>query len=54
LGDLQAVSEIADADSESREELIEQGQAAEAEAVAGVEDAPNADISEVRARRRLA
>ena len=53
-GDLQGLSDRADADSESVEELIEEGQAAEAEAVAGVEDAPDADISEVRVRRRRA
>ena len=51
-GDLQGLSNIADADSESVEELIEEGQALEADAVAGVEDAPDADISEVHTRQR--
>jgi uncharacterized protein YbjQ (UPF0145 family) len=53
-GDLQGLSEIADADSESVEQLIEEGQALEADAVAGVEDAPDADVSEVRVRQRPA
>jgi hypothetical protein len=34
------------------EELVEEGQALEADAVAGVEDAPDADASEVRVRQR--
>jgi hypothetical protein len=51
-GDLQGLSEIADADSESVEQLIEEGQALEAEAVAGVEDAADPDVSEVRVRQR--
>jgi hypothetical protein len=51
-GDLQGLSGIADADSESVEQLIEEGQALEAEAIAGVEDAPDADVSEVRVRQR--
>ena len=51
-GDLQGLSGIADVDSESVEQLIEEGQALEAEAIAGVEDAPDADVSEVRVRQR--
>jgi len=51
-GDLQGLSNIADADSESVEQLVEEGQAMEAEAIAGVEDAPDADVSEVRTRQR--
>jgi hypothetical protein len=51
-GDLQGLSAIADADSESVEQLVEEGQALEAEAVSGVEDAPDADVSEVRVRQR--
>jgi hypothetical protein len=46
-GDLQQLSNLADADSESVEELIEEGNAFEAEAIEGVEDAPDADVSEV-------
>ncbi len=49
-GDLQQLSDIADADSESVEELIEEGNAMEAEAVEGVEDAKPPDVSEVRTR----
>lgn len=51
-GDLQGLSNIADADSESVEQLVEEGQAMEADAIAGVEDAPEADISEVHTRQR--
>ncbi len=51
-GDLQGLSNVADADSESVEELVEEGQAMEADAIAGVEDSPDADISEVRTRSR--
>ena len=48
-GDLQGgLLNIADADSEGVEQLVEEGQVIEAEAVAGVEDAPDADISESR------
>jgi hypothetical protein len=41
-------SDVADADSESVEELLEEGNAFEAEAVEGVEDAKPPDVSEVR------
>lgn len=51
-GDLQGLSEIAGADSESVEELVEEGQALEAEAISGVEDAPDADTREVRVHER--
>jgi len=51
-GDLQGLSDVADADSESVEELIEDGQTLEAEAVEGVEDAPDADVKEVRIHER--
>jgi hypothetical protein len=46
-GDLQQISNKADADSESVQELIEEGNAFEAAAVAGVENAEDADVSEV-------
>ena len=49
-GDLQQISNIADADSESVEELAEEGNAFEAGIVQGVEDAPPADIAEVTTR----
>jgi hypothetical protein len=46
-GDLQQLSDAAEADSESVEELMEEGNTFEAEAVAGVESAKDADVSEV-------
>jgi N utilization substance protein A len=46
-GDIQQLPDAAGADSESVEELAEEGNAFEAEAVEGVEDAKDADISEV-------
>ena len=49
-GDLQQLSDVADADSESVKELMEEGNALEAEAVEGVEDAKPPDISEVKTR----
>jgi hypothetical protein len=47
-GDLQGLSNVESADSESVEELIEEGNAFEADVVTGVEDAGNADGKEVR------
>jgi hypothetical protein len=49
-GDLQQLSDVAEADSESVEELVEEGNAFEADAVQGVEDAKPPDVSEVRTR----
>jgi len=49
-GDLQGISDIADADSESVTELVEQGNAFEASVIAGVENGRNADVSEVTTR----
>ena len=46
-GDTEGLSQLADADSESVSELVEEGQAFEAEAIAGVENAPPADEAEV-------
>jgi hypothetical protein len=46
-GDLQGLSRAAQADSESVDELISEGNPFEAEAVAGVEDAGNAPQREV-------
>lgn len=46
-GDLQGLSNIEDADSESVDELLEEGNAFEAEAVAGVEHAGDAEEREV-------
>jgi hypothetical protein len=45
-GDLQGISIVEDADSESQKELIDEGQAFEAGIIKGVDDAP--DESEVR------
>lgn len=49
-GDLQGLSGIAGADSESVDELLEEGNAFEAEIVKGVQDVPDADEAEVRTR----
>jgi len=46
-GDIEGLSDTASADSQSVEELTEEGQAFEAEAVRGVEDAPDPDEAEV-------
>ena len=46
-GDLQGLSNIERSNSESVDELLEEGNAFEAEAVAGVENAGNADEEEV-------
>ena len=51
-GDLQGLSDVADADAESVRELVEEGQFFEAEVVSGVEEAPPADTGSVRIRRR--
>ncbi len=47
-GDLQGLSNVQGANSESVNELLEQGNAFEAEVVKGVEDAGEADKAEVR------
>lgn len=47
-GDLQGLSHVERADSESVDELIEEGNAFEADVVAGVERAENDDEKEVR------
>lgn len=46
-GDLQGLSNVQGADSESVDELLEEGNAFEADVVAGVEDAGDADEKEV-------
>ncbi len=50
-GDLQGLSDIADSNSESVKELVEEGNAFEAEAVEGVENAKDPDVSEVTTRQ---
>ena len=52
-GDLQGLSNSAGADSESVDELLEEGNAFEAEVVEGVENAPDADQGEVRTHEVL-
>jgi hypothetical protein len=47
-GDLQGLTNREGADSESVDELLEEGNAFEAEVVKGIEDAPDADEGEVR------
>ncbi len=47
-GDLQGLSNVQGADSESVDELLEEGNALEAEVVTGVEEAGGADEREVR------
>ena len=47
-GDLQGLSSIEGADSESVDELLEEGNAFEADVVKGVQDADDADEREVR------
>jgi hypothetical protein len=49
-GDTQGISAAARTDSESVEELLEEGQSFEAEVVAGVENAPEPGESEVRTK----
>jgi hypothetical protein len=46
-GDIQGISSRAGTDSESVAELLEEGQTFEAEAVSGVENAADPDVSEV-------
>lgn len=49
-GDTQQLPNTAEADSESVEELAEEGNAFEAEAIEGVENAKDPDVSEVTTR----
>jgi hypothetical protein len=50
-GDLQQISDVAGVDSESVAELVEEGNAFEAEVVDGVENAKDPDVSEVTTRQ---
>jgi hypothetical protein len=47
-GSLEGLSDVAEADSESVDELLEEGNAFEAEVIEGVEQAPDADQGEVK------
>ena len=49
-GDIEGLSRAEVADSESVEELVEEGQAFEAGIVEGVENAPDADRGPIRTR----
>ncbi|HZU21405.1 MAG TPA: transcription termination factor NusA [Terriglobales bacterium] len=51
-GDTQGLSQIEDSNAESVSELVEEGQDWEGAAIAGVENAPPADVSEVEAHER--
>ena len=50
-GDTQGLSDVAEAGPESVLELVESGQSFEAEAIEGIEDAPDADVSEIHTRQ---
>lgn len=50
-GDTQQLPDNASADSESIEELLDEGNAFEADAVLGVENAKDPDVSEVKTRQ---
>jgi hypothetical protein len=50
-GDTQGLSDVAEAGGESVKELVEEGQSFEAEAIGGVEDAPDADVAEVHTKQ---
>jgi hypothetical protein len=52
-GDTQGLSDVAEADSESVLELLEEGQSFEAEVISGVENAPDADVAEVATKQVL-
>ena len=49
-GDTQGLSDTAEADSESVEELVEEGQFFEAALIEGVEEAEDADVAEVHTK----
>lgn len=53
-GDTQGLSKAEETNSESVEELAAEGQAFEAEAVSGAEDADDPDVREVRTKEVLA
>src|SRR5258706_4874606 len=50
-GDTQGLSDVAEVDSESVKELVEEGQYFEAAVVSGIENVPDADVSEVRTKQ---
>jgi hypothetical protein len=50
-GDTQGLSDLAEAGPASVEELVEEGQSFEAEAIGGVEDAPGPEVAEVHTKQ---
>ena len=50
-GDTQGLSDVAESDSESVTELLEEGQSFEAEAIGGVESAGDAEVAEVHTKQ---
>jgi hypothetical protein len=50
-GDTQGLPDVAEMDSESVEELVEEGQYVEAELIMGMEDAAEGDPEELRPRQ---
>ena len=50
-GDTQGLSDVAEAGSQSVEELVEEGQSFEAEVISGVENAPDPDVAEVHTKQ---
>ena len=50
-GDDQGLSDVAEAGPESVEELVQEGQFLEADAISGVEETPDADVSEVHTKQ---
>jgi hypothetical protein len=51
-GDLQGLSDVAGSDMESVDELLEEGNAFEAEVVKGIQDTPDADEAEIHTHER--
>jgi hypothetical protein len=49
-GDTQGLSDVAEAGTESVEELVQEGQSFEAEVISGVEDAADPDVAEVHTK----
>jgi hypothetical protein len=49
-GDTQGLSDVAEAGSESVEELVEEGQSFEADVISGVEDASDPDVAELHTK----
>jgi len=49
-GDIQGLSDTEDTGSESVTELLEEGQYFEASVISGIENAPPADVAEVKTR----